>query len=47
MGIKTKTFNNQKFEVLEHGEKPGFKKAFHIVLGVAVVYFIYIFSHLH
>tara|TARA_B100000614_G_C14523699_1_gene483693 strand:- start:544 stop:687 length:144 start_codon:yes stop_codon:yes gene_type:complete len=47
MGIKIKEFNNRKFEVLEHSEKPGFKKAFHIVLGVAVAYFIYIFSHMH
>lgn len=47
MGIKIKKIKNQEFEVLEHGEKPGFKKAFHIALVVAVVYFIYIFSHLH
>lgn len=42
-----KKINNQAFEVLEHGETPGFKTAFHIILCVAVVYFIYIFTHLH
>lgn len=47
MGVKIKRIGDQEFEVLEHGEKPGFRKAFHIVLGVMVVYFIYIFSPLH
>ena len=47
MRTKTKEFNNQKFEVLDHAETPGYKTAFHIVLCIAVIYFIYIFSHLH
>jgi len=42
-----KKINNQEWEVLEHGETPGFRTAFHIILGTAVVYFIYIFAHLH
>ncbi len=42
-----KKINNKKWEVLEHGETPGFRTAFHIILGMAVVYFIYIFAHLH
>ncbi len=46
MKPQVKKINNQEFEVLEHGEIPGFKKAFHIILCVAVVYFIYIFTHL-
>ncbi len=45
--MKTKTFRNETYEVLEHGETPGFKTVFHIVLCVAVAYFIYIFTHLH
>ncbi len=47
MTTKIKKINNQEFEVLEHGETPGFKTAFHIVLGVAVAYFLYIFAPLH
>jgi len=47
MGIKNKEFNNEKFEILEHEESPGFRKAFHIIICVAVIYFIYIFAHLH
>jgi len=42
-----KKINNQEWEALEHGETPGFRTAFHIILGMAVVYFIYIFAHLH
>ena len=45
MGIKEKKFNNEVFEVLEHGEVPGYRRAFQIVFCVAVAYFIYIFSH--
>ena len=45
MGIKQKKFNNQIFEVLEHGEVPGYRRAFHIVFCVAVIYFIFIFLH--
>lgn len=47
MTVKIKEFNNEKFEVLEHGQKPGYRTAFHIAICVALVYFIYIFSHLH
>ena len=42
-----KKIKNQEWEVLEHGETPGFRTAFHVILGVAVIYFIYIFTHLH
>jgi len=45
MGIKKKKFNGEEFEVLEHAEAPGFRTAFHIIICVAVIYFIYIFSH--
>ncbi len=43
MGNRTKKFNGQEFEILDHDEKPGFKTAFHIIITVAVVYFCYIF----
>lgn len=45
MGVKKKKFKGEEFEILEHGAVPGFKTAFHIIISVAVVYFIYIFSH--
>lgn len=45
MSIKTKEFNNEKFEVLDHEAVPGYKTVFHIVISVAVIYFIYIFAH--
>lgn len=45
MGIKKKKFNGEEFEVLDHDEVPGFKTAFHIIISVAAIYFIYIFSH--
>jgi len=45
MGIKKKKFNGEDFEVLDHAEKPGFRTAFYIIICVAVMYFIYIFSH--
>jgi hypothetical protein len=45
MGIRNKKFKGQEFEILDHAEKPGFRTAFHIIICVAVVYFIYIFSH--
>lgn len=45
MGIKKKKFNGEEFEVLDHDAVPGFKTAFHIIISVAVVYFIYIFLH--
>jgi len=45
MGIKKKKFNGEEFETLDHDEVPGFRTAFHIIISVAVVYFIYIFSH--
>ncbi len=47
MTTKIKQFNNEKFEVLEHDEVPGFRRAFQITICLAVIYFIYIFSHLH
>ena len=45
MGIKNKKINNETFEILEHGESPGFRKAFHIILSVAVSYFLYILAN--
>jgi len=45
MGIKKKKFNGEKFETLDHDEVPGYRTAFHIIICVAVIYFIYIFSH--
>ncbi|MCD4677879.1 MAG: hypothetical protein K8S18_18070 [Desulfobacula sp.] len=45
MGTKKKKFNEEEFEALEHDEVPGFRTAFHIIISVAVIYFIYIFSH--
>lgn len=45
MTTKIKIIKNIKFEVLEHAPIPGFKKAFHIVVCVAGLYLVYIFSH--
>ena len=45
MTTKLKKINNETFEVLEHAQTPGFRRVFHIVLCVAVIYFIYIFAH--
>lgn len=45
MAIRQKKINNQTYEILEHGESPGFRKAFNIIICVAVIYFIFIFSH--
>ncbi len=45
MGIKKKKINGKEYEVLEHAEVPGYRTAFHIIIGLAVVYFLYIFSH--
>jgi hypothetical protein len=45
MGIKKKQFNKQEIEILDHDAVPGYKTAFHIIICVAVIYFIYIFSH--
>ena len=45
MGNKTKKINGEEFEILDHDEVPGFKTAFHIIICIAVIYFIFIFSH--
>ena len=45
MGIKKKIIKGEEFEVLDHDETPGFRTAFHIIISVAVIYFIYIFLH--
>ncbi len=45
MGVKKKKFNGEEFEILDHSEVPGFRTAFHIIISVAVIYFIYIFFH--
>ncbi len=42
MGTKIKVFKNEEFEVLEHDEVPGFRKVFHIIISVAVIYLTYI-----
>ncbi|MDD9305174.1 MAG: hypothetical protein HUK40_23715 [Desulfobacter sp.] len=47
MNTKIKKINNQDFEILEHGETPGFRTAFHIIFGVALAYFICIFTRVH
>ncbi len=47
MGIRKKKFNDEQFEILDHAEVPGFRKAFNIIICVAVIYLIYIFSHAH
>jgi hypothetical protein len=44
MGKRKQKFNGQEFEILEHEAIPAFKTAFYIILCIAVVYFIYIFS---
>ncbi len=44
MGKRKAKINNQEFEILEHDPIPGFKTAFQIILGIAVVYLVYIFS---
>ncbi|MCG8566469.1 MAG: hypothetical protein MI747_15440 [Desulfobacterales bacterium] len=45
MGIKEKKFNQETFQILEHDAVPGYRPVFHIVLCLAVVYFVYIFFH--
>jgi len=45
MGIKDKVFNNETFEILEHGESPGFRKAFHIIMCAVAAYFMYILAN--
>lgn len=45
MSVKIKEINHEKYEVLEHGQTPGFKTVFHIILSIAVLYFIFIFAH--
>ena len=47
MGVKKKKINGEEYEVLDHDEVPGYRTAFHIILAVAVIYFIYIFSNAH
>lgn len=44
-GLKKKKFNKEEYEILDHDEVPGFRTAFHIIIVVAVVYFIYIFAN--
>ncbi|MCG8633740.1 MAG: hypothetical protein MI863_07935 [Desulfobacterales bacterium] len=46
-GVKKKKFNGEEYEILDHDEVPGFRTAFHIIITVAVIYFIYIFSNAH
>lgn len=46
MGIKTKKFNGQEFEVLEHDQVPGYRNVFRIIICVAALYFFYIFAHI-
>ncbi|MFH1156730.1 MAG: hypothetical protein V1793_23250 [Pseudomonadota bacterium] len=32
-------------EILQHEEVPGYKKAFHIIVTIAVIYFLHIFIY--
>ena len=43
-GIRKKKFNNEEYEILDHDAVPGYRTAFHIIIVVAVAYFIYIFA---
>ena len=45
MGIRKEQFNGEQFEILDHDEVPGYDKAFNIIITLAVIYIIYIFSH--
>lgn len=45
MGVRKEKFNGEEFEILDHKAVPGFKTAFYIIMSIAVIYFIYIFSH--
>ena len=45
MGLRKKKFGDEEFEILDHAEVSGFRTAFHIIICIAVVYFIYIFLH--
>lgn len=47
MGVKKKKFGDEEFEVLQHDEVPGYRAAFHIIICVAVAYFVYIFAFAH
>lgn len=42
---KQKIIQGTEWEVLEHEEVPGYKKAFHIIITVAVIYFLHIFIY--
>lgn len=44
MGNKTKMFNGEEFEILDHDEVPGFRKAFYVIITIAMIYFGYIFT---
>ncbi len=44
-GLKKKKYNNEEYEILDHDAVPGYRTAFHIILAVAVIYFIYIFAN--
>ena len=47
MNKNKQSSDNGNWEMLEHEPKPGYKTAFHIILTVAVIYFIYIFATAH
>ena len=38
------TKKNMKWEILQHKALPGYKTAFHIIIIIAVIYFIYVFA---
>jgi hypothetical protein len=39
------TQSGSMWEILSHQEVPGYRKAFHIIVAVAVIYFIHIFVY--
>jgi hypothetical protein len=44
MGLTKKIFNGKEFEILDHAPVPGYRTAFHVVICLAVIYLIYVFS---
>lgn len=44
MGLKKQIFNGEEFEILDHAPVPGYRTAFHVIICLAVIYLIYVFS---
>ncbi|MCF8045141.1 MAG: hypothetical protein K9J83_04700 [Desulfarculaceae bacterium] len=47
MSKNEKSSEKGDWEMLKHDPVPGYKTAFHIILTVAVIYFVYIFATAH